>query len=188
VHAGTKYLGGHADVLNGIIVGNQTTYPRLHRLWTDMGVAASPDDCFLALRGLRTLALRLERHTASALAVARWLAHRDEVAEVVFPPLPGSRGHALWLRDFTGACGLFGVVLRTGTKAQVDAMLDGMRLFKMGYSWGGYESLILPAHVETSRRWHDWHAAGPYLRLHVGLEDADDLIADLASGFDRLRG
>jgi cysteine-S-conjugate beta-lyase len=187
VHAGTKYLGGHADVLNGIIVANEATFPRLHRLWTDMGVAASPDDCFLALRGLRTLALRLERHAMSALAVARWLAEREEVTEVVFPALPGSRGHELWLRDFTGACGLFGVSLRRTSKASLDAMLDGMRLFKMGFSWGGFESLILPARVETSRQSANVHAGGPYLRLHVGLENVDDLIADLVAGFDRLR-
>jgi cystathionine beta-lyase len=186
VHAGTKYLGGHSDLLNGVIVGNAASYPRLRRLWTDMGVAASPDDCFLALRGLRTLSLRLERHTESALAVARWLARRDEVAEVIFPALPGSRGHDLWRRDFTGACGLFGVVLRPVDKSRIDAMLDGMRLFKMGYSWGGFESLIIPAHIDRSRRVAAWHVDGPLLRLHVGLEDVEDLIADLSDGLDRL--
>ena len=111
-----------------------------------------------------------------------------EVAEVVYPALPGSRGHELWVRDFTGACGLFGLLLHSASKAQVDAMLDGMRFFKMGFSWGGFESLILPAHVEQSRQWNEWHATGPYLRLHVGLEDVNDLIADLDAGFDRLRG
>jgi cysteine-S-conjugate beta-lyase len=188
LQASTKYLCGHSDVMNGIIVCNEATYPMLHRLWTDMGVSASSDDCFLALRGLRTLAVRLERHTQSALAIARWLQQRAEVAEVIFPALPGSRGHDLWQRDFTGACGLFGVVLHLVAKARVDAMLDSLRLFRLGWSWGGFESLIIPAHPERIRTATRWEAAGPYLRLHVGLEDADDLIADLDAGMARLRG
>jgi cystathionine beta-lyase len=187
LQASTKYLCGHSDVMNGIIVCNEATYPMLHRLWTDMGVSASSDDCFLALRGLRTLAVRLERHTQSALAIARWLQQRAEVAEVIFPALPGSRGHDLWQRDFTGACGLFGVVLHLVAKARVDAMLDSLRLFRLGWSWGGFESLIIPAHPERIRTATRWEAAGPYLRLHVGLEDVDDLIADLDHGFERLR-
>jgi cysteine-S-conjugate beta-lyase len=186
LQASTKYLCGHSDVMNGIIVCNEATYPGLHKLWTDMGVSASSDDCFLALRGLRTLAVRLERHTKSALAIAKWLQQRDEVAEVIFPALPGSRGHELWKRDFTGACGLFGVVLHAVAKARVDAMLDGMRLFRLGWSWGGFESLIIPAHPERIRTATRWEAAGPYLRLHVGLEDPQDLIADLEDGFARL--
>lgn len=186
LHAVTKYIGGHSDVLNGIIVCNQATHPRMHRLWTDMGVAASSDDCFLALRGLRTLSVRLDRHTQSALAIAAWLRQRAEVAEVIFPALPGSRGHELWKRDFTGACGLFGVVLHPVAKARVDAMLDSLRLFKMGWSWGGFESLIIPAHPERARTATRWEAAGPYLRLHVGLEDSADLIADLEQGLARL--
>jgi cystathionine beta-lyase len=129
VHAATKYIGGHSDVLNGLIVCNETTYPLVCRLWTDMGVSASSDDCFLALRGLRTLAVRLQRHTQTALTIARWLRGRAEVDEVIFPALPGSRGHALWKRDFSGACGLFGVILQPAEKARVDAMLDGMRVF-----------------------------------------------------------
>lgn len=186
LHAGTKYFGGHSDVLNGVIVCDAATYPRLHRLWTDMGVSATSDDCFLALRGLRTLALRLERHTASALTIATWLRGRPEVAEVIFPALPGSRGHELWKRDFTGACGLFGVVLHPVSKARVDAMLNALRLFRMGWSWGGFESLIIPAHPERIRTATRWEAAGPYLRLHVGLEDPADLIADLEQGFAHL--
>jgi cystathionine beta-lyase len=186
LHAGTKYLGGHSDVLNGIIVCNQATHPRMHRLWTDMGVSASSDDCFLALRGLRTLAVRLERHTRSALAIARWLQQRSEVAEVIYPALPGSRGHELWKRDFTGACGLFGVVLHPVAKANVNAMLDGLRLFRMGWSWGGFESLIIPENPQRTRTATRWESPGPYLRLHVGLEDPEDLIADLEDGFARL--
>ena len=188
LHAGTKYIGGHSDVLVGLIDCNEATYARMHRLWTDMGVALSSDDAFLALRGLRTLAVRLERHTQSALAIARWLQSRPEVDEVIFPALPGSRGHELWRRDFTGACGLFGVVLKPHPKARVAAMLDGLRLFRMGWSWGGFESLVIPANVERAKRTLPWKASGPYLRLHVGLEAAEDLIADLAGGLERLRG
>ena len=187
LHAGTKYVGGHSDVLVGLMTCSEATFPALHRLWTDMGVTLSSDDAFLALRGLRTLAVRLERHTQSALTIARWLRERPEVDEVIFPALPGSRGHELWKRDFTGACGLFGVMLKPVAKARVDAMLDGMRLFRMGWSWGGFESLIIPANVERAKRTIPWNARGPYMRLHVGLEDVQDLIADLEDGFARLR-
>lgn len=188
VHAGTKYLGGHADVLIGLITCNEATFPRMCRLWADMGVTASGDDCFLALRGLRTLALRLQRHTASALRIAQWLRDQPEVAEVIFPALPGSRGHDLWQRDFTGACGLFGIVLKPVSKARIDAMLDGMCLFRMGFSWGGFESLILPTDPARRRTATRWETQGPCLRLHIGLEDADDLVEDLAGGLARLRG
>jgi cystathionine beta-lyase len=188
VHAITKYIGGHSDLLLGVVVCNDDTRPALHRLWTDMGVAASTDDCFLGLRGLRTLATRMERHQASALRIATWLRTRDEVDEVVYPALPGARGHDLWRRDFRGASGLFSVVLKPVAKAAVDAMLDGMRLFRMGYSWGGFESLILPVNLNRARSVSRFDAAGPGLRLHVGLEDPDDLIADLSAGFARLAG
>jgi cystathionine beta-lyase len=186
LHAGTKYLGGHSDLLIGLIVGNKASFPRLHRLWTDTGVTASSDDCFLALRGLRTLAVRLERHQASALRIAGWLKDREEVAEVVYPALPGARGHELWKRDFSGACGLFGVILKPAPKARVEAMLNGMRWFKLGVSWGGFESLILPIN-DAVRSVTRWEPEGPYIRLHVGLEDPDDLIDDLAGGLARLR-
>jgi len=188
VHAGTKYVGGHCDVLVGLITCNEATYPRMHRLWTDMGVALSSDDAFLALRGLRTLAVRLKQHTESALAIARWLRTRPEVEEVIFPALEGARGHDLWRRDFKGGCGLFGVILKPVSKAKIDAMLDSLQLFRLGWSWGGFESLIIPAHPERIRTATRWDASGPYIRLHVGLEDAQDLIDDLAAGFDRLRG
>jgi len=187
LHAATKYIGGHSDVLTGLIVCSEATYPRLHRLWTDMGVTLSSDDAFLALRGLRTLAVRLQRHTQSALTIARWLRERPEVDQVIFPALEDAPDHALWKRDFTGACGLFGVMLKPAPKARVDAMLDGLKLFRMGWSWGGFESLIIPAHPERIRTATRWDARGPYLRLHVGLEDVQDLIADLAGGFERLR-
>jgi cystathionine beta-lyase len=188
VHAATKYIGGHSDVLLGAIVGSEAAFPALYRIWTDMGIAASSDDCFLGLRGLRTLPLRLERHRDNALTVARWLCGRPEVREVIYPALPGSRGHELWKRDFIGASGLFAVVLQPADKARVDAMLDGMSIFAMGWSWGGYESMIIPTWPERARTVTRWASGGPCLRLAVGLEDAADLIADLESGLARLHG
>jgi len=188
VHAATKYIGGHSDVLSGLILANEATFPALHRLWTDIGVTASPDDCFLALRGFRTLPLRLARHTQSALEIAQWLKARPEVREVIYPALPGSRSHELWKRDFIGASGLFGVVLQPVAKQRIDAMLDGMQLFGMGWSWGGFESLIIPVYPERVQTATKWNPGGPCLRLAIGLEDADDLIADLAQGLARLAG
>ena len=187
VHAATKCVGGHSDVLLGAIVASQGAYASLARLWTDMGIAPSTDDCFLGLRGLRTLGVRLARHQESALRIAAWLRERDEVAEVLYPALPGARGHALWRRDFTAASGLFGVILHPVDKVRIDAMLDGMRLFGMGWSWGGFESLMIPTYPARTRSVTQWQSAGPSLRLHVGLEDPDDLIEDLAAGLERLR-
>ena len=186
IHAATKYIGGHSDVLLGLVVCNEATHAPLRRLWTDMGVTASSDDCFLALRGLRTLPTRLARHHASAMRIAQWLAARPEVHEVLYPALPGSRGHALWKRDFAAASGLFGVVLKTLPKARVDAMLDGYDIFGMGWSWGGFESLVIPTWPERVRTATAWRMPGPTLRFAIGLEDPDDLIADLARGFTRL--
>jgi cystathionine beta-lyase len=178
VHAATKYIGGHSDVLLGLIVGSRDTFPALHRLWTDMGIAASTDDCFLGLRGLRTLAQRLAQHQSSALEIAQWLSGQ--------PGLPGSRGHDLWKRDFSAASGLFSIVLHPHSREQLGAMLDGMRLFSMGWSWGGFESLIIPIFPERTRSVTQWDRGGPCLRLHIGLEDPADLIADLADGLARL--
>ena len=186
VHAATKYIGGHSDVLSGVIVANEATFTPLHRAWTDMGVTASPDDCFLALRGLRTLPTRLARHQASAIEIATWLRSRPEVREVLYPALPGARGHALWKRDFRMASGLFGVVLHSCTNEQLAAMLDGMRLFGMGWSWGGFESLVIPTWPERVRTATAWSPGGTCLRLQIGLEASADLIRDLADGLDRL--
>jgi cystathionine beta-lyase len=186
VHAATKYIGGHSDVLLGVIVTSEALRAPLHRLWTDMGVTASSDDCFLGLRGLRTLPTRLARHQQSALAIAQWMRARPEVREVLYPALPGARGHALWKRDFRAASGLFGVVLQPVAADRIAAMLDGMRLFRMGWSWGGFESLIIPTWPSRTRSATRWDPGGPSLRLHVGLEAADDLIDDLDRGFARL--
>jgi cystathionine beta-lyase len=188
VHAATKYIGGHSDVLMGLILGNEATFPELHRMWTDMGVTASSDDCFLALRGLRTLPTRLARHGENAKTIAQWLATRPEVREVIYPVLPGSRGHALWKRDYLGGSGLFAVVLQPVARARIDAMLVGMKLFGMGWSWGGFESLVIPTYPELTHTATKWEPGGPCLRLAIGLEDPSDLIDDLAEGFARLAG
>ncbi len=188
VHAATKYIGGHSDVLLGVIVCSEQTFAPMHRLWTDMGVAASTDDCFLGLRGLRTLAVRMARHQENALTVASWLRNRPEVAEVLYPALAGARGHELWKRDFTAASGLFGVVLKHVARERVNAMLNALRLFGMGWSWGGFESLIIPTFPERARAVTPWNAPGPCLRLAVGLDDPHDLIADLERGFRTLAG
>jgi cysteine-S-conjugate beta-lyase len=186
VHAATKYIGGHSDLMMGTVSSTEPLYQQLRSGMQDLGSCVSPDDCYQALRGLRTLSVRLERHQANALRLATWLRGRPEVARVLYPALPDDPGHALWRRDFLGACGLFGVILRPCSKAAVAAMVEGLELFGMGYSWGGYESLIIPTHPERYRTATTWQAEGPLLRIHAGLEDPDDLIADLAAGFERL--
>ncbi|HUJ74227.1 MAG TPA: cystathionine beta-lyase [bacterium] len=189
VHAGTKYIAGHSDVMLGVIsVGTEALYRRLKDTQGLFGDCPGPDDCYMALRGLRTLAVRLRQHQQSALRVARWLQERPEVQRVLYPALPDDPGHALWKRDYTGACGLFGVLLRTSDEAAVARMLDGLRLFKIGASWGGYESLIIPAYPAEFRTARPWREPGFLLRLHVGLEAVEDLIDDLALGLARLNG
>lgn len=150
------------------------------------GVTPSPDDCFLALRGLRTLAVRLAHQQAAALRIAQWLRERPEVAEVLHPGLPGARGHELWRRDFTGASSLFGAILRPVAVERVAAMLDSLSLFGMGWSWGGFESLVIPTWPERARTATTWAPGGPCLRFAIGLEDPDDLIDDLAAGWRHL--
>lgn len=189
VHAATKYIGGHSDVLLGLVVCNEATSARMQRIWTDMGVPASPDDAFLGLRGLRTLPIRLARHQASATTIATWLRGRPEVREVLYPALPGARGHDLWKRDFLHASGLFTIVLDPRfDRAGLARMLDGMRLFSMGWSWGGFESLVIPVDLDKLRVVSRFGAEGPCLRLAIGLDDPEDLMADLDDGFARLRG
>ncbi len=187
IEAGTKYLVGHSDAMIGAIVTSEAHYRRVKTTAAILGAAPGPDDCYLALRGIRTLAVRLARHRETALRLAEWLKSRAEVARVLHPAFPGCPGHEVWRRDFTGASGLFSIVLaKRHDEAALARMLDGMELFKMGYSWGGYESLILPADPAPFRTAAPWQAPGPLIRLHAGLEDADDLIADLEASFTRL--
>ncbi len=184
IQAVTKYIGGHADVMMGYIAANESYAERLTAYHNTAGLYVSGDDCFLALRGLRTLSVRLQRHQATATALARWLQDRPEVSRVLYPPLQGDPGHALWTRDFTGGCGLFGVVLKSVRKRAVDALIDGLKHFGIGFSWGGYESLIVPSHLHRTAA--PFKAEGPLIRIHAGLEDPADLITDLTEGFGRL--
>lgn len=187
VEAGTKYLSGGSDLLLGLTSANQKYWPALHRTFEHFAMCAGPEDVFLALRGLRTMALRLREHGAQGLAMARWLQARPEVARVLHPALPEDPGHAIWRRDFSGASGLFGVILRPAPERAVAALLDGLELFGMGFSWGGFESLVIPFDCRTYRTATTWAPEGPGLRFHIGLEDVADLQADLDAGFARLR-
>ena len=183
--AATKYIGGHSDVLLGTVTTTEPLYERVRSMVAELGYSVSPDDAFLALRGLRTLGVRLERHQTSALQIAQWLQGRQEVKQVMHPALPTDPGHVIWKRDFTGASGLFGVVLHPVPKAAVDAMLNALRLFGMGASFGGFESLAIP--MDSTRLRHlTGSADNRFIRIHVGLEDPSDLIADLEQGFAQL--
>ncbi|MDA1089198.1 MAG: cystathionine beta-lyase [Proteobacteria bacterium] len=187
IEAATKYIGGHSDVMLGVItVSTEEQFQRVKYTANAMGNCPGPDDCYLGLRGLRTLSVRLERHQKNAIKVATWLQGRPEVSRVLYPALKDDPGHALWKRDFSGASGLFGVILNEVSKDAMALMLDGLELFAMGASWGGYESLIIPIELAKIRTTTEWSAAGPGLRLHIGLEDPDDLMEDLEKGFARL--
>ncbi len=189
VQALTKYVAGHSDVLLGAITTNaDADWAAVRDASLHLGQYASPDDCWLALRGSRTLALRLAHQQAAGLRVAEWLGGRPEVAQVLHPALPGMPGHALWRRDFTGACSLFGVVFRPEfTPEATHAMIDALTLFGIGASWGGFESLILPSTGTLTRTVGTGTFAGPFCRVHVGLEDTADLLADLERGLAVLR-
>lgn len=186
IQAATKYIVGHSDAMLGAVTAAEARVEPVRGVFEELGAAPGPDDCYLALRGLRTLGVRLRRHEETGLRLARWLRARPEVRRVLHPALADDPGHALWKRDFSGASGLFGVVLEPASEAAVAALLDGLALFGLGYSWGGYESLALPTHPHRIRDATTWDPACPTLRLHAGLEDADDLIADLDRGFARM--
>jgi cystathionine beta-lyase len=186
VQAATKYPAGHSDLLIGAVVANEAWWPKLRDTSRDLGQTASPDDLFLAIRGIRTMDVRLRQHEASALQVARALQGLPPVKRILHPALPEDPGHALWKRDFLGSCGLFGVELAPCSRAQLAALVDGLDYFALGYSWGGYESLIVPAHPERSRTARPWRG-GPLIRLQIGLEDPADLAEDLMRGFDRMK-
>ena len=183
IQAGTKYIGGHSDIMLGTISANAATFPKIKDTVNTLGLCVGPDDMYLALRGLRTLGVRLERHQKSGIEIARWLAKRPEVLKMMHPALEGDPGHAIWKRDFLGASGLFSLVLRPAPEKAVHALLDSLRLFGMGFSWGGYESLVILFDCAGYRTATRWAPGGPALRFHIGLEDTGDLIADLEQGF-----
>src|SRR5246500_2028797 len=183
IQAATKYIGGHSDIMFGTISANAKAWPLVAETIRLLGVCAGPDDVFLAIRGLRTLGVRLAQHHRSGLAMARWLSGRPEVLRVLHPGLESDPGHSIWKRDFTGASGLFSIVLKPAPQKAVDALLDTVRLFGMGYSWGGFESLIISFDCSDYRTATKWAPGGPALRLHIGLENVEDLKAALAAGF-----
>ena len=187
IQAATKYIGGHSDVMLGLITTTEEHYLTVKTHISTWGFCAGSEEVWLTLRGLRTLAVRLRQHQETGILLANWLKNRPEVAQILHPALREDPGHALWYRDFTGACGLFGVILHPYRKEAVDAFLEALELFALGYSWGGYESLILPTARGIIRTATSWQPAGPSLRIHAGLETPEDLIADLEQAFIHLR-
>ena len=187
IEAGTKYLVGHADALLGFITSNDRAKRHVELAAGNLGVCPGSEETYLGLRGLRTLDVRLARHQETGIRLAQWLQARPEVSRVLHPALSDDPGHALWKRDFKGATGLFSAILNPVPKPALAAFLDGLKLFGMGYSWGGYESLVIPFDCGTYRTATRWSAPGPALRFHAGLENFDDLISDLDAGFDRMK-
>jgi len=187
IQAATKYVVGHSDAMLGAITASESAWPRVKAAHGELGHSAGPDDAYLAQRGLRTMAVRLARHWETGVRLAEWVARQAEVERVLHPALPGDPGHALWKRDFTGASGLFGVVLKPVGGKAFAALVDGLELFGLGASWGGYESLVMPIYPGEIRTATKWASPGPCFRIHAGLEHPDDLTADLAAGFARLR-
>ncbi|TDT94595.1 cystathionine beta-lyase [Azorhizobium sp. AG788] len=186
IQAGTKYLGGHADLNLGTVSAKGDAWKGLIATHGDMGICISPDDAALGLRGLRTLAVRLARHQASGLEVARWLEASPYVSRVLHPALESHPGHAIWKRDFTGACGLFSLILKPVPEAAVATFFDSLKLFGMGYSWGGFECLAIPFDCSSYRTATTWQAEGPAVRLHIGLEEPADIIADLKQALEKM--
>lgn len=186
IEAGTKYLGGHSDLLMGLVSANGRAFSALRETYDAMSACPGPEDCFLALRGMRTLDLRLREAERQALAMAHWLAARSEVKSVLHPALPQHPGHAIWKRDFLGSSGLFSVILHPISEDALAAFLDGLELFGMGYSWGGFESLVVPFDCAAYRTATQWTPEGTALRFQIGFEDLSDLQADLDAGFRRM--
>jgi cystathionine beta-lyase len=187
VIAATKYIVGHSDVLLGAVVASEAAWPRLNEAAECLGYAVSPDDAYVALRGLRTLPVRMAEHERQALALIDWFKRQPRVRAVMCPALPEHPGHELWKRDFTGTCGLFSVEFQDVTVGQVEAFANRLRLFRLGASWGGFESLVMPEDVAGLRSVTDCSRRGPIVRFHAGLEDVGDLIGDLEQGFESLK-
>lgn len=186
IHSGTKYIVGHSDAMLGVVTTNAETYEAVRRSTQDLGACAGTEECNLGLRGMRTLEVRLARHSASALELARWLEEQGQVERVLHPALESFAGHALWKRDFSGASGLFSIELASRDPRAVRVFIDSLQMFRIGFSWGGYESLVLPMHPEKSRTLPLWNDCGPIVRLQIGLEDVADLKADLAQALGRI--
>jgi len=186
ISAATKHVGGHSDIMLGYASVNEANWATFARDYATIGQSAGPDDIYLALRGLRTLSVRLHQHMENGIALATWLGQRPEVEAVLHPALPGCPGHDLWKRDCDGACGLFSIVLKPVAQAAADALIDSLSLFGLGASWGGYESLVIPANPNANRSVMKFPHDGPVIRLHAGLENVDDLKRDLEAGFVRL--
>jgi len=187
IEAGTKYLSGASDLLMGIVSANEKHWPQLRRTYDLYSSCPGPEDVFLCLRGMRTMKLRLKEHEKQALEMARWLEQRPEVSRVMHPGLESDPGHAIWKRDFKGSSGLFAIELKPASRQALGAMLDGLKLFGMGFSWGGFESLVIPFDCSTYRTATKFSPDGPTLRFQIGLEDIEDLKADIDAGFARLR-
>lgn len=187
IQSATKYIVGHADAMLGTIATTREAWARVKSTTVDLGQTAGPDDIYFAQRGLRTLAVRLKQHWQSGVALAEWFSRQPEVERVLHPALPEDPGHALWRRDFRGACGLFSVVLKPVAAEAFAAFVDSLELFGLGASWGGFESLIAPFHPPEVRTATRWPYAGPCFRIHAGLENVDDLRRDLEQGLRRLR-
>ncbi len=187
IQAATKYIVGHADAMLGSITANERATPQLTEQAHLLGIGVGTEECYLGLRGIRTIDVRLERHMRSGLEIARWLEQRPEVARVLHPGLESHPGHAIWKRDFLGASGLFAFVLKPVSKTAVASMLEGLELFGMGASWGGFESLVLPFDARAYRTATKWEPEGPCVRIHIGLEDLADIKEDLEAGFVRLK-
>ena len=187
VHAATKYITGHSDAMLGLITAAENCYFKIRDSVRLMGQCAGPDVTYLGLRGLRSMPTRLERHYQSGLTVANWLAQRNEVMEVIHPALPSHPDYAIWKRDFSGASGLFSFIVDTASETEIAALLDNTQLFGMGFSWGGFESLLIPFDPTAYRTATEWKSKGTAIRIHVGLENPDDLIADLENGFSAMK-
>jgi len=187
IEAGTKYLSGHSDLLLGLVSANERCWKDLRATYDVMAICPGPEDVFLALRGLRTMRVRLLHHHQSGLTIAKWLAARPEVARVLHPALESDPGHAIWTRDFTGASALFSVILKPMPDAAAHAFINALKLFGIGASWGGFESLAIPFDCSPFRTATEWNPGGPCIRFHIGLEDIGDLTADLEQGFAAMR-
>ena len=187
MHSATKYMSGHSDVVMGVLSCKEEHYKAIHTTFKNMGPAPAADNCYLITRGLRTMALRMEKQMENAITIAKWLQARPEVERVLYPMLEDDPGHALWKRDMTGGASLFGTLLKPCSHEGLAAMLDGLEHYGMGYSWGGFESLVITYDAHRVRTATNWEHQGPNLRFHIGLEHVDDLIDDLDKGFDRLK-